>query len=165
MGRPRKNAIETSTLPKSDDMYAEQDAAAQTANKPAKSEAAISPIEVENWGKVRPENHELTSFIIDAPNDIEVRRGRMEIVTGVNIKDGYRGIVLPTYENAAMGLPTEMNYLLTHSDIIAMSVQGKVKLVLNINDETMIQEHTRHGSRYRSLVIPKGTTLAELIIL
>ena len=52
------------------------------------------------------------------------------------------------------------------SDVISTQVGEKeeVRLVLSINDETMIQEQTNFGSRSRNLIIPKGTPLAILVI-
>lgn len=106
------------------------------------------------------------SFIIYAPNDIETRKGRMEVVTGITLKEGYRGLIVPITFNALHGLPTESDYRLQHSDVISTHVGEKemVRLVLSINDETMIQEQTNFGSRSRNLIITKGAPLAILMI-
>ena len=47
----------------------------------------------------------------------------------------------------------------------AEAEEGKeIRLVLSINDETMIHEQTSFGSHSRNLFIPKRTPLAEIMI-
>lgn len=166
MGRPRKNGVEPLLNIEGDKLHMGNENARQNTNNATEHEQneQILPIEVESYAMLPLENPDRKSFLMEAPNDIEVRQGRMEIITGIVIKDGYFGLIFPLHDNAAKGLPTEKGYRLQHSDVISMTAQKKVKLMLNINDETMVQEHTNHGSRYRSLVIPKGTPLAELVI-
>ncbi len=166
MGRPRKNGVEPLLNMEGDKLHMSNENAQQNASNATEHEQdkQVSPIEVENWAMSPLYNPSRNSFLIEAPNDIEIRQGRMEIVTGTIICDGYFGIILPLHDNAAKGLPVEKGYRLQHSDVISMTAQKKVRLMLNINDETMVQEHTNHGSRYRSLVIPKGTPLAELVV-
>lgn len=123
------------------------------------------PFEIED-GVFSPIDNDSNSFIIYAPNDIETRKGRMEVLTGITLKEGYRGLIIPITANAIYGLPTESDYRLQHSDVISTHVGEKemVRLVLSINDETMIQEQTNFGSRSRYLIIPKGFPLAVLMI-
>lgn len=127
-------------------------------------EQASALIEVADWAAQPFIPADMSALGIVAPSDIEVRKGRMYIVTGITINEGYFGLIFPTPDNAANGLKTETAYRLAHSDVISMRVQGKVKLVLNIDDDTVIQEHTNFGSHARNLRIPKGTPLAELVI-
>lgn len=166
MGRPRKNGVEPLLNMEGDKLHTNNENAQQNASNATEHEQNEQawPLEVEHWAVSPLYNSNHNSFLIKAPNDFEISQGRMEIVTGVIINDGYFGIILPLHDNVAKGLPVEKDYRLLHSDVISMPAQKKVKLVLNINDETMVQELTNHGSRYRSLVIPKGTPLAELII-
>lgn len=106
------------------------------------------------------------SFIIYAPTDIESRKGRIPVNMGITLREGYRGLIVPITANSIYGLPTESDYRLQHSDVISTQVgeEEEVRLVLSINDETMIQEQTNFGSRSRNLIIPKGTPLAVLMI-
>lgn len=104
------------------------------------------------------------SFIIYAPTDIESRKGRIPVNMGITLREGYRGLIVPITANSIYGLPTESDYRLQHSDVISTQVGEEVRLVLSINDETMIQEQTNFGSRSRNLIIPKGTPLAVLMI-
>lgn len=106
------------------------------------------------------------SFIIYAPTDIGTRKGRIPVNMGITLREGYRGLIVPITANAIYGLPTESDYRLQHSDVISTQVgeEEEVRLVLSINDETMIQEQTNFGSRSRNLIIPKGTPLAVLMI-
>lgn len=106
------------------------------------------------------------SFIIYAPTDIESRKGRIPVNMGITLREDYRGLIVPITANSIYGLPTESDYRLQHSDVISTQVgeEEEVRLVLSINDETMIQEQTNFGSRSRNLIIPKGTPLAVLII-
>ena len=86
---------------------------------------------------------------------------------GITLREGYRGLIVPIQANALYGIPTESDYRLQHSDVISTQVgeEEEVRLVLSINDETMIQEQTNFGSRSRNIIIPKGTPLAVLMIL
>ena len=106
------------------------------------------------------------SFIIYAPTDIESRKGRIPVKMGITLREGYRGLIVPIKANALYGIRTESDYRLQHSDVISTQVgeEEEVRLVLSINDETMIQEQTNFGSRSRNLIIPKGTPLAVLMI-
>ena len=106
------------------------------------------------------------SFIIYAPTDIESRKGRIPVKMGITLREGYRGLIVPIKANALYGIRTESDYRLQHSDVISTQVgeEEEVRLVLSINDETMIQEQTNFGSRSRNLIIPKGTPLAVLMV-
>lgn len=166
MSRPKKNEAEQPLILNGDKLPVGEKKAAKSANNAAETEnnEIESPIETENWAKVAVGSSDLMSFLIFASNDIEARQGRMEVQTGIIIKDGYRGLIFPIYDNAAHGLKTEADYRLQHSDVIPMQASQKVKLVLNIADETLVHEQTAFGSHARNLRIPKGTLLAELVL-
>lgn len=166
MPRPKKNASEQPLNIEDNKLLIEGENAQQNASKmvETKEEQTMSPIEVEEWAAHPIASADMMSFLIIASNDIEVRQGRMYIVTGIIIKDGYRGLIFPTPHNAVNGLQAETDYHLIHSDVIPMKAQKKVKLILNIEDDTVIQEHTNFGSRSRNIIIPKGTPLAELVL-
>lgn len=174
MGRPKKNGVEQplnldgNNMPmENENAQQSQENAAQQQNEEQVEENEKEnelPFEIEDGVPSPIDNN--GSFIIYAPNDIETRKGRMEVVTGITLKEGYRGLIVPTTFNALHGLPTESDYRLQHSDVISTHVGEKemVRLVLSINDETMIQEQTNFGSRSRYLIIPKGSPLAVLLI-
>ncbi len=166
MPRPKKNASGQPLNNEDNKLLTESENAQQNASKMAetKEEQMMSPIEVEEWAAQPIASADMMSFLIVAPNDIEVKQGRMYIATGIIIKDGYKGLIFPTPHNAINGLQAETDYHLTRSDIISMQAQKKVKLALNIEDDTVIQEHTNFGSRSRNIIIPKGTPLAELVL-
>lgn len=174
MARPKKNGVEQPLNLDGDNMLMENENAQQSQENAAQqqSEEQVeefnedeAPFEVEGL-QPDPEVNTNGSFIICAPKDIEARKGRIEVVTGITLKEGYRGLIVPISDNALFGLPTESDYRLQHSDVISTQVGEKeeVKLVLSINDETMIQEQTNFGSRSRNLIIPKGSPLAVLMI-
>lgn len=174
MARPKKNDVEQPLNLDGNNMPMENENAQQSQENAAQqqSEEQVEenekenglPFEIEDGVPSPIDNN--GSFIIYAPKDIEARKGRIEVVTGITLIKGYRGLVVPITYNALHGLPTESDYRLQHSYVISTQVgEGEmVKLVLSINDETMIQEQTNFGSRSRNLIIPKGTPLAVLII-
>lgn len=174
MARPKKNDVEQPLNLDGNNMPMENENTQQSQENAAQqqSEEQVEenekenglPFEIEDGVPSPIDNN--GSFIIYAPKDIEARKGRIEVVTGITLIKGYRGLVVPITYNALHGLPTESDYRLQHSDVISTQVgEGEmVKLVLSINDETMIQEQTNFGSRSRNLIIPKGTPLAVLII-
>lgn len=174
MARPKKNGVEQPLNLDGKNMPMENENAQQSQENAAQqqSEEQVEenekenglPFEIEDGVPSPIDNN--GSFIIYAPKDIEARKGRIEVVTGITLIKGYRGLVVPITYNALHGLPTESDYRLQHSDVISTQVgEGEmVKLVLSINDETMIQEQTNFGSRSRNLIIPKGAPLAVLMI-
>jgi hypothetical protein len=175
MARPKKNGAEQPLNLDGNNMSMENENASQSQENAAQqqSEKQVEehekenefPFEVEDLN-YEPEINTNGSFVICAPYNIEARKGRIEVVTYFTLKEGYRGLIVPITDNAIYGLPTESDYRLQHSDVISTQVgeKEKVKLVLSINDETMIQEQTNFGSRSRNLIIPKGTPLAVLMI-
>ena len=175
MARPKKNGAEQPLNLDGDNMPMEKENAQQSQENTAQqqSEEQVEeheeenefPFEVEGLN-YEPEINTNGSFVICAPYNIEAHKGRIEVVTYFTLKEGYRGLIVPITDNAIYGLPTESDYRLQHSDVISTQVgeKEKVKLVLSINDETMIQEQTNFGSRSRNLIIPKGTPLAILVI-
>lgn len=166
MSRPKKNEAEQPLILDGDKLPVGEEKATENANNAAETESnqEVLPIEVVD-GVIQPlPSADRMSFIILASNDIDTRQGRIDLQTGIVIKDGYRGLVLPTYDNAAHGLCTETNYRLQHSDVIPMHVEKHVRVILNIADETLVQEQTAFGSHARNLRIPKGTPLAELVL-
>lgn len=166
MSIPKKNEAEQPLILDGDKLPVGEEKATENANNAAETESnqEVLPIEVVD-GVIQPlPSADRMSFIILASNDIDTRQGRIDLQTGIVIKDGYRGLVLPTYDNAAHGLCTETNYRLQHSDVIPMHVEKHVRVILNIADETLVQEQTAFGSHARNLRIPKGTPLAELVL-
>ena len=175
MARPKKNGVEQPLNLDGNNISMENENAQQSQENAAQqqSEEQVEeheeenefPFEVEGLN-YEPEINTNGSFVICAPYNIEARKGRIEVVTCFTLKEGYRGLIIPITDNAIYGLPTESDYRLQHSDVISTQVgeKEKVKFVLSINDETMIQEQTNFGSRSRNLIIPKGTPLAILVI-
>lgn len=175
MARPKKNGVEQPLNLDGNNMPIENENVQQNQENAAQQQSDEQieenekenelPFEIED-GVFSPIDNDSNSFIIYAPNDIETRKGRMEVLTGITLKEGYRGLIIPITANAIYGLPTESDYRLQHSDVISTHVGEKemVRLVLSINDETMIQEQTNFGSRSRYLIIPKGFPLAVLMI-
>lgn len=174
MARPKKNGAEqplnldgNMSMENENASQSQENAAQQQSEKQVEEHEKENefPFEVEGLN-YEPEINTNGSFVICAPYNIEARKGRIEVVTYFTLKEGYRGLIVPITDNAIYGLPTESDYRLQHSDVISTQVgeKEKVKLVLSINDETMIQEQTNFGSRSRNLIIPKGTPLAVLMI-
>lgn len=171
MARPKKNGVEQPLNLDGNNMPMENENAQQSQENAAQQQVEENekenelPFEIAD-GVSSPVDNDSNSFVIYAPNDIETRKGRMEVLTGITLKEGYRGLIVPITFNALHGLPTESDYRLQHSDVISTHVGEKemVRLVLSINDETMIQEQTNFGSRSRYLIIPKGSPLAILVI-
>lgn len=174
MARPKKNGVEQPLNLDGNNMPMENENAQQSQeNAPQQhSEEQVEenekkdelPFEIED-GVPSPIDNS-GSLIIYAPTDIESRKGRIPVNMGITLREGYRGLIVPIIANAIYGLPTESDYRLQHSDVISTQVgeEEEVRLVLSINDETMIQEQTNFGSRSRNLIIPKGTPLAVLMI-
>lgn len=174
MARPKKNGVEQPLNLDGNNMPMENENAQQSQENAAQqqSEEQVEenekenelPIEIEDGVPSPIDNN--GSFIIYAPTDIESRKGRIPVNMGITLREGYRGLIVPITANAIYGLPTESYYRLQHSDVISTQVgeEEEVRVVLSINDETMIQEQTNFGSRSRNLIIPKGTPLAILVI-
>lgn len=172
MARPKKNGAEQPLNLDGNNMPMENENAQQSQENVAQqqSEEQVEenekeyelPFEIEDGVPFPIDDN--GSFIIYAPTDIETRKGRIPVKMGITLKEGYRGLIVPVTANAIYGLPTESDYRLQHSDVISTQVGEEVRLVLSINDETMIQEQTNFGSRSRNLIIPKGTPLAILVI-
>ena len=175
MARPKKNGAEQPLNLDNNNMPMENKNAQQSQENAAQqqSEEQVEeneeeyelPFEIEDEAPSPIDNN--GSFIIYAPTDIETRKGRIPVKMGITLREGYRGLIVPIQANALYGIPTESDYRLQHSDVISTQVgeEEEVRLVLSINDETMIQEQTNFGSRSRNLIIPKGTPLAVLMIL
>lgn len=174
MARPKKNGTEQPLNLDGNNMPMENKNAQQSQENTAQqqSEKQVEENEKENElpfeikdGVPSPIDNN-GSFIIYAPTDIESRKGRIPVNMGITLREGYRGLIVPITANSIYGLPTESDYRLQHSDVISTQVgeEEEVRLVLSINDETMIQEQTNFGSRSRNLIIPKGTPLAVLMI-
>lgn len=174
MARPKKNGVEQPLNLDGNNMPMENENAQQSQENAAQqqSEEQVEenekenelPFEIEDGVPSPIDNN--GSFIIYAPIDIESRKGRIPVNMGITLREGYRGLIVPITANAIYGLPTESDYRLQHSDVISIQVgeEEEVRVVLSINDETMIQEQTNFGSRSRNLIIPKGTPLAILVI-
>ena len=174
MARPKKNGVEQPLNLDGNNMPMENENAQQSQENTAQqqSEERVKendkenelPFEIEDGVPSPIDNN--GSFIIYAPTDIETHKGRIPVKMGITLREGYNGLIVPITDNAIYGLPTESDYRLQHSDVISTQVgeEEEVRLVLSINDETMIQEQTNFGSRSRNLIIPKGTPLAILII-
>ena len=174
MARPKKNGVEQPLNLDGNNMPVENENAQQSQENAAQqqSEEQVEenekenelPFEIEDGVPSPIDNN--GSFIIYAPTDIETRKGRIPVKMGITLREGYRGLIVPITDNAIYGLPTESDYRLQHSDVISTQVgeEEEVRLVISINDETMIQEQTNFGSRSRNLIIPKGTPLAILVI-
>ena len=174
MARPKKNGTEQPLNLDGNNMPMENENAQQSQENTAQqqSEEQVEeneeeyelPFEIEDGVPSPIDNN--GSFIIYAPTDIESRKGRIPVKMGITLREGYRGLIVPIKENALYGICTELDYRLQHSDVISTQVgeEEEVRLVLSINDETMIQEQTNFGSRSRNLIIPKGTPLAVLMI-
>lgn len=174
MARPKKNGVEQPLNLDSNNMPMENENAQQSQENAAQqqSEEQVEenekenelPFEIEDGVPSPIDNND--SFIIFAPKDIEARKGRIPVKMGITLREGYSGLIVPITDNAIYGLPTESDYRLQHSDVISTQVreEEEVRLVLSINDETMIQEQTNFGSRSRNLIIPKGAPLAILMI-
>lgn len=166
MGRPRKNGVESPQITEGDKLPT-NDKNAQNSTSIAcqtQRERIMLPISVEQWAEQSIIGSDVSSLLIMAPVDIEVKKGRMYIDTGINIINGYYGLIFPTPLNAAYGIETSVGYRMMRSDIIPMKVQNKVKLVLNIEDETSVRVCTASSTRFRNLIIPKGVPLAELVL-
>lgn len=174
MARPKKNGVEQPLNLDGNNMPMENENAQQSQENAAQqqNEEQVEENEKENElpfeikdGVPSPIDNN-GSFIIYAPTDIESRKGRIPVNMGITLREGYRGLIVPITANAIYGLPTESDYRLQHSDVISTQVgeEEEVRVVLSINDETMIQEQTNFGSRSRNLIIPKGTPLAILVI-
>lgn len=178
MARPKKNGTEQPLNLDGNNMPMENENAQQSQENAAQQQ---SEEQVEEQVKENEKENELPfeikdgvpspidnngSFIIYAPTDIESRKGRIPVNMGITLREDYRGLIVPITVNSIYGLPTESDYRLQHSDVISTQVgeEEEVRLVLSINDETMIQEQTNFGSRSRNLIIPKGTPLAVLMI-
>lgn len=178
MARPKKNGTEQPLNLNGNNMPMENENAQQSQENAAQQQ---SEKQVEEQVEENEKENELPfeimdgvpspidnngSFIIYAPTDIESRKGRIPVNMGITLREGYRGLIVPITANAIYGLPTESYYRLQHSDVISTQVgeEEDVRLVLSINDETMIQEQTNFGSRTRNLIIPKGVPLAILIV-
>ena len=178
MARPKKNGAEQPLNLDGNNMPMENENAQQSQENAAQQQ---SEKHVEEQVEENEKENELPfeikdgvpspidnngSFIIYAPTDIESRKGRIPVKMGITLREGYRGLIVPIKANALYGIRTESDYRLQHSDVISTQVgeEEEVRLVLSINDETMIQEQTNFGSRSRNLIIPKGTPLAVLMI-
>lgn len=174
MARPKKNGVEQPLNLDGNNMPMENENAQQSQENAAQqqSEEQVEENEKENELPIEIEDgvpspiYNNGSFIIYAPTDIESRKGRIPVNMGITLREGYRGLIVPITANAIYGLPTESDYRLQHSDVISTQVgeEEEVRVVLSINDDTMIQEQTNFGSRSRNLIIPKGTPLAILVI-
>ena len=174
MARPKKNSVEQPLNLDGNNMPMENENAQQSQENAAQqqSEEQVKeheekdelPFEIEDGVPSPIDNN--GSFIIYTPTDIESRKGRIPVNMGITLREGYRGLIVPITANAIYGLPTESDYRLQHSDVISTQVgeEEEVRVVLSINDETMIQEQTNFGSRSRCLIIPKGSPLAVLLI-
>ena len=126
MARPKKNDVEQPLNLDGNNMPMENENAQQSQENAAQqqSEEQVEenekenglPFEIEDGVPSPIDNN--GSFIIYAPKDIEARKGRIEVVTGITLIKGYRGLVVPITYNALHGLPTESDYRLQHSDVI-----------------------------------------------
>lgn len=175
MPRPKKTSVEQPLGLDNDKLLADNNNAKQSEEKADKQEGKEQakdsiksdlPFTLKNDAILYPTCYCDGSFTIYAPADIEARKGRIVVDTGVILNQGYRGIILPVPANSISGLPTESDYRLSNSDVISLQAEeGKeIRLVLSINDETMIHEQTNFGSHSRNLFIPKRTPLAEIMI-
>ena len=178
MARPKKNGAEQplnlggNNMPMENEnaQQSQENAAQQQSEKHVEEQVEENekenelPFEIKDGVPSPIDNN--GSFIIYAPTDIESRKGRIPVKMGITLREGYRGLIVPIKANALYGIRTESDYRLQHSDVISTQVgeEEEVRLVLSINDETMIQEQTNFGSRSRNLIIPKGTPLAVLMI-
>lgn len=178
MARPKKNGVEQplnldgNKMPMENEnaQQSQENAAQQQSEKHVEEQVEENekenelPFEIKDGVPSPIDNN--GSFIIYAPTDIESRKGRIPVKMGITLREGYRGLIVPIKANALYGIRTESDYRLQHSDVISTQVgeEEEVRLVLSINDETMIQEQTNFGSRSRNLIIPKGTPLAVLMI-
>ena len=175
MSRPKKIAVEQPLRLDNDKLLEENNNSKQSEEKAYKKEGKEQaedsaksdlPFTLKNDSILYPTCCCDGSFVIYAPSDIEAHKGRIVVDTGVILNQGYRGIILPVPANAISGIPTESDYRLSNSDVISLQAEeGKeIRLVLSINDETMIHEQTSFGSHSRNIFIPKRTPLAEIMI-
>ena len=129
----------------------------------------IPPLEqVENEGQDAQNNENAQRIIpLIASEDVELHKGGVIVPTVMKLT-GYEGaIVVSTQDNAMHGLLVEDNKRLTSSFVVPMAVvtDSEVSVVINVVDEVNILRQTQYGTRMDNLVIPKGTHIADLVIL
>ena len=115
------------------------------------------------------QNNENAQRIIPliASEDVELHKGGVIVPTVMKLT-GYEGaIVVSTQDNAMHGLLVEDNKRLTSSFVVPMAVvtDSEASVVINVVDEVNILRQTQYGTRMDNLVIPKGTHIADLVIL
>lgn len=182
MGRPKKNANEQPLNLEGDKSFNEQQIVTENGEKAAQNEhneqspegseietptkeVETIPIELESYADTPLIDVEDNCFVVSFPQDVELHKGRMLLLTGINIKDGWVGFVSPTEDNAYKGLKVENDVRLTNSGVICMKASKKVKIVLDIKDDTFIQEQTNFGTRHRHVRIPAHTPIAKLVLI
>lgn len=129
----------------------------------------IPPVEqVKNEGQDAQNNENAQRIIpLIASEDVELHKGSVIVPTVMKLT-GYEGaIVVSTQDNAMHGLLVEDNKRLTSSFVVPMAVvtDSEASVVINVVDEVNILRQTQYGTRMDNLVIPKGTHIADLVIL
>lgn len=102
-----------------------------------------------------------------ASEDVSLHKGGVIVPTTHKIANCKGAMIVSTQDNATHGLLVEDNKRLTSSFVVPMAVvtDSEASVVINVVDEVNILRQTQYGTRMDNLVIPKGTHIADLVIL
>lgn len=99
--------------------------------------------------------------------DTALRKGSVNVPVLVNVQSKTGVLVISTADNSINGLLVEGGRRLKNSFVIPTTFVGdkEICVTLNVQDETSILRQTHFGTRMDNLIIPKGTHIANLVIL
>lgn len=144
MGRPKKN--ETNEAPQFVPQTEETNA------------AMAGDIELEAFNQV---------CALYTSEDTALKQGRVNVPVLVNVQSKTGVLVTSTADNSINGLLVEGGRRLENSFVIPTTFVGdkEICVTLSVQDETSILRQTQFGTRMDNLIIPKGTHIANLVIL
>lgn len=130
----------------------------------------MPPLEpVENNEGESQDNEAIEQRIIPlvASEDVVLHKGGVIVPTTHKIVNSKGAMIISTQDNATHGLLVEDGKRLASSFVVPMAVvtDSEACVVINIVDDVNILRQTQYGTRMDNLVIPKGTHIADLVIL
>lgn len=102
-------------------------------------------------------------YVVYAPTDIELRRGRVVVPLEIKLS-GFGGIITDTPDNARYGIRVHNGQRMVKSHIIPVIATGELEAVISVEEETLFTEKTALGTRTRNVFIKAGEPIAKLAI-
>lgn len=136
-------------------------------NKPSENPQLSEEVTTEYDSIKGPDDCNSRICALYVSEDIPLKQGQINVPVSQIAESNTDVLVVSTSDNSINGLLVEGGKRLKHSFVVPTTFVGnaEIRVTLNIQDETNILRQTQFGTRMDSLVLPKGTHVANLVFL